>query len=136
MALNLPMVILDKERLGDTETVVMRNIIGNPEGKDVLLVDDEILSGDSMLEAVKMLKEHGAKRIWAGCTHGFFTGDAMKNIQNSLIEEIVTTNTLCQSENTHCEKLIVLSVASMFAEAIKAIHMGQSIGALMDRMKK
>jgi len=136
MALNLPMVILDKERLGDTETVVMRNIIGNPEGKDVLLVDDEILSGDSMLEAVKMLKEHGAKRIWAGCTHGFFTGDAMKNIQNSPIEEIVTTNTLCQSENTQCEKLIVLSVASMFAEAIKAIHMGQSIGALMDRMKR
>jgi len=136
LALNLPMVILDKERLGDKEKVIMRNIIGDPYGKDVLLVDDEVLSGGSMLEAAKMLKEHGAKRIWAGCTHGFFTHNALENIQQSCIEEIVTTNTISQDYNTKYSKLKVLSVATMFAEAITAINRGESIGALMDKLKK
>ena len=136
MALNLPMVILDKERLGDNEKVVMRNIIGDPKDKNILLVDDEVLSGDSMLEAAKMLTEHGAKRIWAGCTHGFFTGNALQKIQESCIEEIATTNTISQEENEKFSKLKVLSVASMFADAINAIHRGESIGALMDKLKK
>ncbi len=136
LALNLPMVILDKERLGDKERVVMRNIIGDPAGKDVLLVDDEVLSGGSMLEAARMLKDHGAKRIWAGCTHGFFTNGALEKIKDSCIEEIVTTNTIPQEQHKNCEKLKVLSVARMFADAINAIHKGESIGALMDRLKK
>ena len=135
LALNLPMVILDKERLGDREKVVMRNIIGDPNGKDVLLVDDEILSGDSMLEAAKMLKDHGAKRIWAGCTHGFFTNNALKRIQDSCIEEIAVTNTIMQRNNVTHPKLKVISVASMFADAINSIHRGESVGALMDKLK-
>jgi ribose-phosphate pyrophosphokinase len=135
-ALDLPMVILDKERIGDKEKVVMRNIIGNPENKDVLLMDDEILSGGSIIEAAKMLKDHGAQRIWAGCTHGFFTQHALDRIQQSCIEEVVTTNTISQVKNAHYAKLKVLSVAQLFADAINAIHKGESVGALLGETTK
>jgi ribose-phosphate pyrophosphokinase len=133
-ALNLPLVILDKERLGDKEQVVMRNIIGSADNKDVLLIDDEILSGGSIIEAAKMLKEHGAQRIWAGCTHGFFTQNALGKIENSTIEEVVTTNTIAQMQSAQFPKLKVLSVASLFADAIQAIHKGESVGALLDEL--
>lgn len=135
-ALDLPMVILDKERIGDKEQVVMRNIIGDPKDKDVLLMDDEILSGGSIIEAAKMLQDHGANRIWAGCTHGFFTQNALDKIQESCIEQVVTTNTISQIKNAHYSKLKVLSVAQLFADAINAIHKGESVGALLGETTK
>ncbi len=128
--LNLPLVILEKERLGDKETVVINNIIGDARGKDVLLVDDEILSGGSMLEAAKFLEEHGAKRIFACCTHGFFSKNAMQEFEKSNIEEVVTTNTLPVDRLKACRKIKVISVAKLFADAIKAIYYGDSVGAL------
>ncbi|RPI01460.1 MAG: ribose-phosphate pyrophosphokinase [Calditrichaeota bacterium] len=133
-ALNLPLVILDKERIGDDEKVVMRNIIGDPQGKDVLIIDDEILSGGSILEATKILKEHGAKKILAGCTHGFFTNNALEKIQNSCIEEVVTTDTIPQNNIKNYSKLQVLSVAKLFADAIRAIHDGKSVGDLFENV--
>ena len=129
-ALNLPLVILDKERLGDDEQVVINNIIGDASGKDVLIIDDEILSGGSILEAAKFLRKKNARRIYAGCTHGFFTKNALENFGNSVIEEIVTTDTIQIKDVEKYPKLKVLSVASLFAEAIKAIHYGTSVGAL------
>ncbi len=129
--LNLPMVVLDKERIGDKEKVVINNIIGNAEGKDVLIIDDEILSGGSVLEAVNFLKQkHGAKRIWAGCTHGFFTNNILNKFQESPIEELVTTDTVPQVNVSRFSKLKVLSVAELFAKAIRAIYDGESVGAL------
>ncbi len=128
-ALNLPMVVLDKERLGDKEQVAVRNIIGDARDKDILLVDDEILSGGSVIESARVLKEHGANRIWAGCTHGFFTYNAIERIQDSPIEEVVTTNTLPQ-DHDNAGKIRVLSVGRMFADAIQAINSGKSVGAL------
>lgn len=133
-ALNLPLVILEKERLGDAERVIIHNIIGNAAGKDVLLVDDEILSGNTILEAAHFLKEHGAKRIFVACTHGFFTRNALKNFQNSPIEELVTTNTLPQQQSEAFSKIKILSVAELFAKAIQAIHNGDSVGALVNEM--
>jgi len=129
--LSLPMVVLDKERVGDDEKVVINNIIGNAEGKDVLLIDDEILSGGTILEAVKFLKQkHGVKRIWAGCTHGFFSNNVLKKFQESEIEELVTTDTIPQVNSSRFSKLKVLSVAELFANAIRAIYEGDSVGAL------
>jgi ribose-phosphate pyrophosphokinase len=125
--LNLPLVILDKERVGDEEKVVIKNIIGNANGKDVLLIDDEILSGGSTLAAAEFLIGHGAKRIWAGCTHGFFSKNALPKFEGSPIEKIVTTNTL---PNVSAKKLKVLCVAELFAKSINAIHRGESVGAL------
>jgi len=133
-ALDLPLVVVDKERLGDQEKVAVRHIIGSVEGKNVLLVDDEILSGGSMIEAAKALRENGALKIWAACTHGFFTKNAFEQFDKSPIEEIVTTNTLPQDENLKNSKFVVLSVANMFASAIKAIHSGESVGSLLENL--
>ncbi|MDZ7316737.1 MAG: ribose-phosphate pyrophosphokinase [candidate division KSB1 bacterium] len=135
-ALDLQMVILDKERLGDREEVVMLNVIGDPRNKDVLLIDDEILSGGSMLEAAKILKEQGAAKIWACCTHGFFSNDALQKFQDSCIEQVVTTNTLPQLEAAKYPKLKVLSVGKLFADAIWAIHKGESVGDLFEKISK
>ena len=128
--LNLPLVILNKERLGDHELVRVLNIIGDARGKDVLLIDDEILSGGSIIEAAKFLKEHGAQRILAGCTHGFFAKNALPRIEESPIEEVVTTNTLPIGNNHKSSKLKILSVAKIFADAIRAINCGNSVGEL------
>ena len=133
-ALNLPMVILDKERLGDQEKVVMRNIIGDPAGMDVLLIDDEILSGGSILAAADILKQKGAAHIFVGCTHGFFSNDALAKIEKSVVEEVVATNTIPITGPERYGKLRVLSVAKMFADAIWAIHKGESVGALFENL--
>ena len=128
--LGLPMVVLDKERLGDREKVVINTIIGDAKDKDVLIIDDEILSGGSVLEAASFLKNHGAKRIWAGCTHGFMTREVLDKFEKSDIEELVTTNTIPQAITEQDKKICVLSVAQLFAQAIQAIHVGDSVGAL------
>ncbi len=128
--LGLPMVVMDKERIGDKEKVIINNIIGDAKNKDVLIIDDEILSGGSVLEAVKFLKEHGANRIWAGCTHGFMTSKVLDKFQASEVEELVTTNTVPQLLSEKHTKVKVLSVAELFAKAITAIHIGDSVGAL------
>lgn len=128
--LDLPLVVLDKERLGDREKVAMRNIIGDVKNKDVLIIDDEVLSGGSLYEAVMILRKKEARKLWAGCTHGFFTKEALSLLESSPVEEIVTTNTLPQEKNKNHTKLTVLSVGKMFADAIEAIHNGESVGAL------
>jgi len=129
-ALNLPLVILDKERIGDKEKVRIKNVIGDASNKDVLLIDDEILSGESILEASRFLRSKGSNRIFAGCTHGFFSQDALEKFHNSPIEEIVCTNTIPIANAEKYPKLKILSVAQLFAKAIKAIHVGASVGAL------
>ena len=134
--LNLPMVILDKQRVDDNECVTINTIIGDARDKDVLIIDDEILSGGSVLQAAKVLKEHGARRILTGCTHGFFTKDAAEKFEESCIEEILTTNTIPQNQIENNGKFHVLSVAEIFAKAIKAIHFGDSVGALFDESYK
>lgn len=129
-ALNLPMVILEKQRQGDQEKVEIVNIIGDAKNKDVLIIDDEILSGGSMLESVNYLKKHGANKIYAGCTHGFFTQEALRKFNDSAVEEIVVTNTIPPRNLALCPKINVLCVSELFANAIRAIHEGDSVGAL------
>jgi ribose-phosphate pyrophosphokinase len=129
-ALGLPMVILDKERQGDKEEVEVQTIIGDASGKDILIIDDEILTGRSTLEAAHFLHKNGAKRILAGCTHGFFTKDACQSFNDSPIEEIVTTDTIPLKMDPPCEKIKVLNVGKLFADGIRAIHEGTSVGAL------
>jgi ribose-phosphate pyrophosphokinase len=131
--LDLPMVIVDKRRYGDDEKAKALYVIGEVEGKNLIIFDDEILTGGSMLEAVRVLRERGAERILAGCTHGVFSGNAIARIEDSPIEELVVTNTIPQRPKS--SKITVLSVAHLFAEAIKAIHRGDSLSKLFDHQK-
>ena len=84
------------------------------------------------MEAVRMLKERGAKRIMAGCTHGVFSGDAIERIDASSVETFVRTNTIPLPEGQDSTKFETISVARLFGDAIKAIHHGESVSRLLD----
>ncbi|MBT4101413.1 MAG: ribose-phosphate diphosphokinase [Gemmatimonadetes bacterium] len=130
--LELPLVIMDKRRHADDEKAEITNVIGDIEDRDALLFDDEVLTGSSMMEAVRMLKERGAKRIMAGCTHGVFSGDAIERIDASSVETFVRTNTIPLPEGQDSTKFETISVARLFGDAIKAIHHGESVSRLLD----
>lgn len=130
--LELPLAIMDKRRRGDDEKAVILNVIGDIEGKDALLFDDEVLTGGSMMEAIRLLKQKGARRIMAGCTHGVFSGKAIERINSSAIETFVTTNTIPLPQGQPSKKIEVLSVARLIGDAIKAIHHGESVSRLVE----
>lgn len=128
--LDVPMVILDKRRYHDNEKAVVLHIIGDVEGKDCFIVDDEVSTGGSMIVACHTLREKGANDLYAGCTHGILCGDAPKKIGKSVIKEFITTNTIDQSKHNESDKIKVMSVAKLFSDAIAAIHMGTSVSKL------
>ncbi len=128
--LEVPMVVLDKRRYSDNEKATIARVIGDVDGRDCVVLDDEVSTGGSMIEACKALRERGAKELIAGCTHGVLTGTARERIQGSDICEFITTNTIDQSESAAFKKISVLSVAPLFSEAIAAIHMGTSVSKL------
>ena len=128
--LDVPMVIMDKRRYSDTDKAQVLRIIGDVKGKDCFIIDDEVSTGGSMIEACRALKEAGSNNLYAGCTHGVLCGDACERIQNSPINEFVTTNTIDQTRCIGYSKITVLSVAKLFSDAIAAIHMGTSVSKL------
>lgn len=130
--INLPLAIMDKRRHGDDERAEILNIIGEIEGKDALLFDDEVLTGGSMMEAVKLLEQRGARRILAGCTHGVFSGNALERIDTSPVETFVVTNTIPLQQGKPVDKIEIISVARLFGNAVMAIHHGESVSRLLD----
>jgi ribose-phosphate pyrophosphokinase len=128
--LDVPMVIMDKRRYSDDERAYVLKIIGNVKDRNCFIIDDEVSTGGSMIEACKALKKEGAKNIYAGCTHGVLCEDACERIQKSPMSEFVTTNTIQQNKCRNYSKITVLSVAELFGDAIVAIHMGTSVSKL------
>jgi len=128
--LDVPLAIMDKRRYHDDEKAEIINIIGDVKGKNCFIVDDEVSTGGSMIESIRILKEFGAQDLYAGCTHGILCGDAAVNIEKSDIKEFITTNTIDQGRFADFTKLRVLNVGKMFSDAIAAIHMGTSISKL------
>ena len=128
--LNAPMVIMDKRRYADDEKAKVLHIIGDVNGKDCFIVDDEVSTGGSMIEACHALRTAGAHEIYAACTHGVLSGDACDRIQNSDMNEFITTNTINQNKCDSYDKISVISVAKLFSDAIAAIHMGTSVSKL------
>ncbi|MCE5250861.1 ribose-phosphate pyrophosphokinase [bacterium] len=128
--LDVPMVILDKRRYSDNEKAKVLRIIGEVDNRDCFLIDDEVSTGGSMIEACRTLKENGANDIYAGCTHGVLCDNACERIDESDIKEFVTTNTIDQTRFCNYKKIHVLSVARLFGDAIAAIHMGTSVSKL------
>ncbi len=128
--LDSPLAILDKRREGDDEKAEVVSVIGEVEGKNAVMFDDEILTGGSLMELVRALKEKGAKKIYAGITHGILSGNAVELIEESPVEELVVTNTVPVPAEKRVGKIKVLSVAEIFAEAIKRIHHSESVSSL------
>lgn len=126
-ALNLPMVICDKERRKANEIANM-TVIGDVEGKDVIIIDDIIDTGGTLCKAAAMLKEKGAKSIRAMCCHPVLSGKAYENIENSVLTELVVTDTIPLL--SHSSKIKTLSVAPLFARAIRNVHENGSVSSL------
>lgn len=131
-ALGLPVAASEKKRFSD-HTVAISAIMGDVKGKRVLLVDDEIANGGTIVEAVRVLRAENVRRITVACTHGLFTGLAVKRL-NAIeeIKEIVATNTVSLPEERRPARLKVLSVARIFGEVIRCNVRGESVGALFE----
>lgn len=130
--LGLPVAAGAKERLSD-DKVVITSIIGDVAGRDVIVLDDEIARGTTIIEILDRLREHGAGSVRIACTHGLFCDGALKRIAAvPEVLEIVCTNTVAIPENERSPKLHVISLAAALAEAIRRIHEGESVSALFD----
>ena len=128
--LNASLAIIDKRREKANVSEVM-NVIGEVEGKNALLFDDMIDTAGTITHAAAALKEKGAKKVIAACSHAVLSGPALDRINGSVLEEVIVTNTIPMDEKQEkCKKLTVLSVASLLGEAIKRIHEETSVSSL------
>ena len=127
--LGLEVAAGSKQRLAD-DRVVIDAVVGDVAGKHALILDDEIVTGGSIVELLDKLAEMGCTGASVACTHGLFIGPARRRLSgHPMIREIVTTDTVPQAD---WPELVVLSVAGLFAEAIDRIHAGESISGLFD----
>ncbi len=123
------LAFIDKRRPKHNVAEVM-NIVGEVDGKNILLVDDLIDTAGTFTNAARALKEKGARKIWGACTHAVLSGEAYERIEEAPIEKILVTDTLPLKRES--KKIVVTSVASLFAEAILRTHSNQSISKLFD----
>ncbi|MBI1921653.1 MAG: ribose-phosphate pyrophosphokinase [Geobacter sp.] len=128
--LGCTLAIIDKRRSAPNVAEVM-HLIGDVKGKEAIILDDMIDTAGTLTQAANALKEHGAKAIYACATHAVLSGPAIDRINASAIEKVVVTDTIPLSETAaKCEKLRVLTVAELLAEAIRRIHEDESVSSL------
>ncbi len=128
--LRLPVAAGSKERISD-DKVVVEAIVGDVEGKNVIIIDDEIANGTTILEILKRLREFHIGRVTVVCTHGLFTGNAIQRLREQRdIQEIVTTNTVPIPPEKRLPNMTILSIAPLMAETIRRIHNGESVSTL------
>jgi ribose-phosphate pyrophosphokinase len=128
--LQAPLAIVEKRRTANDDQAELKNVIGEVEGKSAVIIDDEINTGGSLIETVNALIAEGARDVHACATHGIFSGAAIERIEASALRQVIVTDTIPLPEITHTDRVVVLSVAPLFGEAIKRIHRGESVGAL------
>ncbi len=128
--LDLPLAIIDKRRIGNTETAEAMHVIGEVEGRGCLILDDEISTAGTIVSAVNALRQHGAREIIISCYHPVFSGPAIARLRSLDVREIVVTDSVPLSPDKRLPNLTILPVAPQFGDAIGRIHSGQSVGAL------
>jgi ribose-phosphate pyrophosphokinase len=133
--LHAGLAIVDKRRNTPDSTDVM-HILGEVKGKNVIMVDDIIATGSSLVEAAKALKEAGAKKIFAAVTHGVLSANAVEKIDNSEIDSLIITDSIPLPQPKKSHKIKIVSVSRLFAEAIKRIHFEKSISVLFDGIRR
>ena len=132
--LNAPIAIVDKRRPRPNE-VEAQNVIGDVEGKTAIVIDDICDTAGSLCAACKIIKDHGAKNVYAAITHGVFSREAIKTIEESPIEKMVISDTIPLSEENAkaTTKIVQLSVSDMLAETIDAIQNHKSVSRVYDQ---
>ncbi|MDX3073386.1 ribose-phosphate pyrophosphokinase [Streptomyces sp. MI02-7b] len=132
--LGVPVAAGAKQRFAD-DRVTISSVIGEIAGRDVIVLDDEIAKGSTVLELLERLRELGARSVRVACTHGLFASGALKRLSDRPeVLEIVCTDTVPVPEAQRTDKLTVLSVAPALAEAVRRIHDGASVSALFDQV--
>ncbi len=127
-----PIALIDKRRAGNDDKAIATTVIGDVENKEAIIFDDEVDTAGSLIETAKILERFHAKEIYAGCTHGVLSADAVKRIEASPIKELVMTNTipLPEEKQKQSSKIKVLTIAPLFAEAIKRLNEARPLGEL------
>ncbi|KAL1627316.1 ribose-phosphate pyrophosphokinase [Diplodia seriata] len=135
-ALGMPFALIHKERrptqITDRQNATMM-LVGDVAERTAILVDDLADTSNTITRAAKLLKKEGATKVYALVTHGILSGDAIDRINASAIDKLVVTNSVDQTEHLeHCNKLEVLEIGNVFAEAIRRVHHGESISVLFN----
>lgn len=130
--LGTPLAFVEKRRRGDDPHAVATTLIGNVEDKDVIIVDDEVLTAGSVSEAVEIVQAHGARDVYLSFTHGLLVPPAIERLRALSVKEIVTTNTVPVPMEKRLDNLTVLSVAPLLSEVILRAHEGRSVGELFN----
>jgi ribose-phosphate pyrophosphokinase len=130
--LGVPLAIVEKRRIGNEQRAEAVNIIGDVEGMNTLIVDDEVDTGSTLVATVDMLLSRGAADVYACCTHPILSGDAVQRLEESPIKELVVTDTIPLPPAKRLPKMTILSLAPLLGEAIRRIHTGQSVGELFE----
>lgn len=128
--LDAPLAIVEKRRVSDNDDVESLNLIGDVNGRPVLTFDDEIDTGGSLRTAIGALEKAGAREVYACATHGVFSDGAVERLAATKLLEIVVTDTIPLPEEKRAPKLTVLPISSLLGEAMRRIHVGESVGAL------
>ncbi|MGE5443864.1 MAG: ribose-phosphate pyrophosphokinase [Ignavibacteriales bacterium] len=130
--LHVGLAMTDKRRTAPNVAEIM-NVIGDVSGKTAIIVDDLVDTAGTAVQAAKALSREGANRVALCCTHGVLSGDAIKRIEDSVLEEVIITDTIPPKEETkRCKKIRVLSIAELLGEAIRRIAAGESISTLFE----
>ena len=132
--LSVPMAIIDKRRFDDSEKAQSVALIGDVQGRDAIIYDDEIATGGSIKEAARILRELGARSVRVGVTHPVFSGNALETLNSANLDALVVTDSIPVSPERQkaMPYLKVLSTAALFGDAILRIHGGRSISEMMD----
>lgn len=130
--LNCPIAIIDKRRPEPNKSEIM-NIVGNIEGKNCIIFDDMIDTAGTITNAANAIKEMGAKDVYACATHAVLSGPAFDRIEKSVIKEMVLLNTIPLSDEKKLDKMHVISVAPLLAQAMKRVHENASVSELFDK---
>ncbi len=124
-----PLAIIDKRRQAHNVAEVF-NVIGDVKGKTAVLVDDMIDTGGTIYEGARLLREQGARQVYACATHAVFSPPAIERLSNGIFEEVIVTNTIPFSEEHYFSQLTVLSVANLLGETIWRIHEDTSVSSM------
>ncbi len=127
--LNFPLAILDKRRPAPNVAEI-ENIVGDVDGKEIIIFDDMVDTGGTLLGAVDMLKRRGATKVYIGATHPIFSGDALSRLENSNVDEIVVIDTIPIKRKYDPDKIKVLSIAPLLAKTINKVYYCESVSAL------
>ena len=130
VGLELPLAIINKRRIGNTETTEAMNVIGEVEGRDCLILDDEISTAGTIVSAANALRQNGARDLIISSYHPVLSGSAIERLKSLDAREIVFTDSIPLGEHKRLPNMTILPTAPQFGDAIDRIHTGQSVGAL------